>query len=92
MKSLSTIITIIAGIVVAPFLVYIIDRFLNGGPNWLPYFLALLAATVIALLAPVRYAAIALVIGVLAFGVVEQYKPSMLTFLPREVRFVDAPF
>lgn len=87
MKGFSTLLLIVAGIVISPFMVGLTDHFISDAPRWFAYavpiiFAGVIYAVGIDILRPI---ALSIVIGVVLFGLGIQYYPQRLDWIGVDV-------
>jgi hypothetical protein len=91
MKGFSTLLSVVAGAAIAPYSVALIEYFIPSAPSWFPYAVVLIFAGVlygvgVDVLRPI---ALALAVGVVLFGLGQQYVPQRIDFLGVDV---ERPF
>lgn len=91
MKGFSTILTVLAGLAISPYMVGLTEHFIPSAPSWFPYvvviiFSGVLYAVGIDALKPISAA---IVVGVILFGVGVTWIPQRIDFIGVDVR---APF
>ena len=91
MKGFSNLLMFVSGLAAAPFLVYLLSRYITDVYPWIPFMIVIVVAAVLGV-GLLRGAGAGLVIGVVLFGLFIQYWHRGVNFLPHYVRGVRMPF
>jgi len=91
MKGVSNLLITVSGLAAAPFLVYLLARYIDDAYPWIPFLIVLVFAAILGV-GMLKGAGIGLVVGALAFGAFLVWYPRALDFLPPYVRHIKAPF
>jgi hypothetical protein len=91
MKGFSNLLLILSGIATAPFLVYLLSRYISDANAWVPFLIVLLFAIVLGL-GLLKGAGIGLIIGGLIYGSFLMWWERGLNFLPPYIQHVKKPF
>lgn len=86
MKGFSDLLLIIAGVVAGPLLVGVVSEFFgNGAPDWLPFLVVLMVGGVLYAVGVLRGTALGVLLGVVLYGLLVQYYPQRVDFMPTNV-------
>jgi hypothetical protein len=91
MKWLSNLLMFISGLVAAPFLVYLLSRYITDVYPWIPFMIIIVIAAVLGV-GILRSAGAGLVAGTILFGVFIMWWHRGLDWAPHYVRGVRKPF
>jgi hypothetical protein len=91
MKGVSNLLITISGFVAAPFLVYLLAKYIDESYPWIPFLIVLVFASILGV-GMLKGAGAGLVVGAVLFGALLVWYPRALDFLPPYVRHIRAPF
>jgi hypothetical protein len=91
MKWLSNLLMFVSGLVSAPFLVYLLSRYITDVYAWIPFMIIIVIAAVLGV-GILRSAGAGLVLGVIVYGLLIMYWRDGLNWFPSYVRGVHKPF
>jgi hypothetical protein len=91
MKGFSNLIITLSGIAAAPFLVYLLSRYISDAYTWVPFLIVLLFALILGL-GLLKGAGVGLIVGAVIYGSFLMWWQRGLNFLPPYVQHVKKPF
>jgi hypothetical protein len=91
MKGFSNLLMIISGLATAPFVVYLLSRYITDVYPWIPFMIVMVFAAVLGV-GLLRGAGTGLALGTVLFGVFLMWWHRGVNFLPHYIRGVRKPF
>lgn len=91
MKGFSNLLMIVSGFVAAPFLVYLLSRYITDAYPWVPFLIVILFALILGV-GLLKGTGAGLIAGAVVYGMLLMWSRSTLDFLPHYIRAVKAPF
>ena len=91
MKGFSNILITLSGLAAAPFLVYLLSRYITDAYPWVPFLIVFLFGIVLGL-GLLKGAGLGLIVGELAYGAFLLWYQQGLNWLPPYIQHVRKPF